>query len=80
MKFQDDISFRNIIVAKFQGPKFRKRAITQLISYVFFLQFFIQSAVVYLLLCGFCMKRFPLPLGAWDGLRYFIVALPAPSI
>ena len=22
MKFQDDISFRNIIVAKFQGPKF----------------------------------------------------------
>ena len=25
------------------------------------------------------MKRFPLPLGAWDGLRYFIVALPEPS-
>ena len=24
MKFQDDISFRNIIVAKFQGTKFRK--------------------------------------------------------
>ena len=24
--------------------------------------------------------RFPLPLGAWDGLRYFIVALPEPSI
>ena len=23
---------------------------------------------------------FPLPLGAWDGLRYFIVALPEPSI
>ena len=23
--------------------------------------------------------RFPLPLGAWDGLRYFIVALPEPS-
>ena len=23
MKFQDDIAFRNIIVAKFQGPKFR---------------------------------------------------------
>ena len=22
----------------------------------------------------------PLPLGAWDGLRYFIVALPEPSI
>ena len=32
------------------------------------------------LLCGFCLERFPLPLGAWDGLRYFIVALPAPSI
>ena len=23
---------------------------------------------------------FSLPLGAWDGLRYFIVALPEPSI
>ena len=22
----------------------------------------------------------PLPLGAWNGLRYFIVAIPAPSI
>ena len=38
------------------------------------------SAVVCLLLCGFCLERFPLPLGAWDGLRYFIVALPEPSI
>ena len=37
------------------------------------------SAVVYLWLCGFCLGRFPLPLGAWDGLRYFIVALPEPS-
>ena len=32
MKFQDYILFRNIIVAKFQGPKFRKRAITKTIS------------------------------------------------
>ena len=40
------------------------------------------SAVVYLLLFGFCLERFPLPLplGALDGLRYFIVALPEPSI
>ena len=38
------------------------------------------SAVVYLYLCCFCLERFPLPLGAWDGLRYFIVALPEPSI
>ena len=38
------------------------------------------SAVVYLSLCGFCLERFPLPLGAWDGQRYFIVALPEPSI
>ena len=30
------------------------------------------SAVVYLELRGFCTKRFPLPLGAWDGLRYFL--------
>ena len=37
------------------------------------------SAVVYLLLFGFCLGRFPLPLGALDGLRYFIVALPEPS-
>ena len=28
---------------------------------------------------SFC-RGFPLPLGAWDGLRYFIVALPEPSI
>ena len=26
------------------------------------------------------LERFPLPLGAWDGLGYFIVALPEPSI
>ena len=26
------------------------------------------------------LERFPLPLGAWDGLRYFIVALSEPSI
>ena len=39
------------------------------------------SAIVYLLICGFCSERFPLPLSAWDGLRYyFIVALPGPSI
>ena len=28
----------------------------------------------------FCLEGFPLPLGAWDGLRYFIVALPESSI
>ena len=38
------------------------------------------SSVVYLYLCGFCLERFSLPLGAWDGLRCFIVALPEPSI
>ena len=37
-------------------------------------------AVVYLYLCDFCSERFPLPLGAWDGLRYFILALPEPSM
>ena len=37
-------------------------------------------ASISLQLCGFCLERFPLPLGAWDGLRYFIVALPEPSI
>ena len=29
------------------------------------------SVIVHLLLCGFCSERFPLPLGAWDGLHYF---------
>ena len=38
------------------------------------------SAIVYLYLCGFCLERFPLPLGAWNGLRYFIVAHTEPSI
>ena len=38
------------------------------------------SAVVYLYLCCFCLERFPLPLGAWDGLPYFIMALPELSI
>ena len=28
----------------------------------------------------FRLERFSLPLSAWDGLRYFIVALPGPSI
>ena len=45
MKFQDDISFRNIIVAKFQCPKFRKRAITKKISYECFFQFFIRYSI-----------------------------------
>ena len=36
------------------------------------------SSVVYLLLCGFCLEWFSLPLG--DGLCYFIVALPESSI
>ena len=39
MKFQDDISFRIIIVAKFQGPKIGKRAITQNRAYEFFFNF-----------------------------------------
>ena len=38
------------------------------------------SAIVYLELCGFCSERFHLLLGAWDGLRYFIVGLPEPTI
>ena len=38
------------------------------------------SAIGYLKLCGFFLERFPLPRGAWNGLRYSIVALPAPSI
>ena len=44
MKFQDDISFRNIIVEKFRCPKFRKRKMTQKISYDFF-QCFIKYSI-----------------------------------
>ena len=43
-----------------------------------------KSELIYLLLftCNYVVsvERFPLPLVAWDGLRYFIVALPEPSI
>ena len=47
MKFQDDISFWNITVAKFQCPKFTKRAITKKI-YDFFLQFFTKYSIYHL--------------------------------
>ena len=33
-----------------------------------------------LVIMWFLLERFPLPLGDWDGLRYFIVALPEHSI
>ena len=33
-----------------------------------------------LVIMWFLLERFLLPLGAWDGLRYFIEALPEPSI
>ena len=33
-----------------------------------------------LVIMWFLLEKFPFPLGAWDGLRYFIVALPEPSI
>ena len=33
-----------------------------------------------LVIMWFLLERFVIPLGAWDGLRYFIVALPVPSI
>ena len=31
-------------------------------------------------LCVFCSESFPLPLDAWDLLRYFIVTLHEPPI
>ena len=39
-----------------------------------------ERANLYLQLCGFCSERLSLPIGAWDGLRYFIVPLPGPFI
>ena len=38
-----------------------------------------MSAVVYLQLCGFCLERFLLPLGAWDGLRYLNLVVRKPA-
>ena len=32
----------------------------------------IFSVLAYLQLCGFSSERFYLPLGAWDGLHYFL--------
>ena len=45
----------------------------------------LYSFVVYSYVNGpvimwFLFGEVPLPLGAWDGLRYFIMALPEPSI
>ena len=39
-----------------------------------------RELICLLLFIWFLLERFLLPLGAWDGLRYFIVALPQPSI
>ena len=34
------------------------------------------SAIVHMLLCGFCSEWFPLPLDAWDMLRFFSCGTP----
>ena len=41
---------------------------------------FLCYRLLVLYLFGFCWERFRLRLGDWVGLRYFIVALPEPSI
>ena len=46
MEFQDDVSFRNIIVAKFQGPRLRKREITQKYHMIFFIFFKFQDDIL----------------------------------
>ena len=40
----------------------------------------IRLLYCFLVIMWFLLARFLLPLGAWDGLCYFIVALPEPSI
>ena len=35
----------------------------------------LSAIVCLLIIMWFLLERFSLPLGAWDGLRYFIVAL-----
>ena len=44
MKFQDDISFRNIIVSKFQGPKFEKGQKLKKYHIIYF-QFFVKYSI-----------------------------------
>ena len=50
------------------------------------MSYFVFYCYLYVSCCGSITsvgeetERFPLPLGAWDGLRNFIVALPEPSI
>ena len=39
----------------------------------------IFSAIVYLLLCGFCSEGFPLPLIAGDRLRYLSLVVRKPA-
>ena len=39
-----------------------------------------KRELICLLIMWFMLEWFPLPLGGWDGLHYFIVALPEPSI
>ena len=39
-----------------------------------------EERLLFTVIMWFLLERFPLPLGAWDGLRYFIVALPEPAI
>ena len=41
-----------------------------------------KKELVFLLLftCGFCFGEVSLPLCTWDGLHFFIVALPGPSV
>ena len=56
MKFQDDISFRNIIVAKFKCPRFTKKAITKKISYDFCSQYFIKYSIHHPLSADTCFK------------------------
>ena len=33
------------------------------------MSYFVFYCLFYVIICGFCSERFPLPLGAWDGLR-----------
>ena len=71
MKFQDDISFRNIIVAKFQCPKFRERAITKKYHMIFF-QFFIKYSIYQFLSAGTSFKFLALILFEIRHLQNFI--------
>ena len=64
-----------------QLPRMGKRELICLLLFTCNYVASVRRGFLFLWVLGMgCSERFPLPLGAWDGLCYYIVALPEPSI